>query len=204
MPHVPLNAGPSSHKAKTTKNVYKTFSQGVAAEDERILNLRVLIADPFAQLREIVRDILLRGIGVEEVIEARDGEEAMHILTDAATSCDVVIADSAMKPLNGLELTKLIRAGASGVDPFLPVIVTSNHAEVGEIVAARDAGATEYLAKPLSAKILDLRLHAVVQNPRPFVRTDDFFGPDRRRHAQNAFSGSERRTHDAAVIAPQV
>jgi DNA-binding NarL/FixJ family response regulator len=168
------------------------------ADDEVLSGLRVLIADPYPQLREIMRDILLRGIGVDEVIEAKNGEEVLALLSKLA--CDVAIIDCAMAPLGGVELTKRIRKGVEGIDPFLPVILVSGRADVAEIIAARDVGANEYLAKPLSAKILDLRLNSVIKRPRPFVRTDNFFGPDRRRHAKDGFGGSERRNHEVDAI----
>jgi len=167
-------------------------------DDDRIANLRVLIADPYAQLREIMRDILMRGIGVEEVIEAKNGEEAISLMRDLA--CDVAIVDCAMKPLGGIEMTRRIRTGSEGIDPFFPVILVSGHAEISEIIAARDAGANEYLAKPLSAKILDLRLNAVIKRPRPFIRADNFFGPDRRRHDRDGYKGSERRTQEPEIV----
>ena len=170
-------------------------------DDESITGWRVLIADPYPQLREIMRDILLRGIGVDEVIDAKSGEEVLSLLSKLA--CDVAIIDCAMTPLGGVELTKRIRKGVEGIDPFLPVILVSGRADVAEIIAARDAGANEYLAKPLSAKILDLRLNSVINRPRPFVRVDNFFGPDRRRHAKEGFGGSERRTHEAEVVNPK-
>lgn len=169
-------------------------------EDEVIAGLRVLIADPYAQLREIMRDILLRGIGVEEVIEAKNGEEALTMLHDVA--CDVAIVDCAMNPVGGIEMTRRIRKGIGGIDPFLPVILVSGHAEISEIIAARDAGANEYLAKPLSAKILDLRLNAVIKRPRPFIRADHFFGPDRRRHDGDGFKGGERRSQEPEIVKP--
>ena len=163
-------------------------------DEGKLSTIKVLVTDPYSQLREIIRDILLRGIGVEEVFEARDGEEALHVMRDS--NPDVVIADSTMQPLNAIELTKRIRAGDGGVDPKTAVIVISGRAEVGEILAARDAGANEYLAKPVSAKILALRLHSIIENPRPYIRADNFFGPDRRRHDASSFIGSERRTGD--------
>lgn len=158
---------------------------------DRIAGMRVLVVDPNPQLRNLIRDILLRGIGVHEVYEAGNGEEALSVLHDL--TCDLVIADTAMEPVGALEMTFRIRKGMSRIDPYLPVIIMSAHAKVEEILKARDLGANEYIAKPLSAKILDLRLHALVEKPRPFVRSDNFFGPDRRRHANHDFEGTERR-----------
>lgn len=183
----------------TTRSISPAIKNRIGfAEDSRIAPLRVLIADPYSQLREIMRDILLRGIGVEEVLEAKNGDETLSLLRDLG--CDVAILDTGLQPLGGIEITKRIRAGKDGIDPFIPVIITSGNPEIGEIIDARDAGANEYLAKPLSAKILDLRLNAVIKRPRPFVRSDDFFGPDRRRHKDEAFKGSNRRTHEPDIV----
>ena len=189
MPHVPKSRAPLVSGGKGRVSLL---------EDERIMALRVLIADPYTQLREIMRDILLRGIGVQEVIEAKSGEEAITIMREIA--CDVAIVDCAMRPVGGIEMTKRIRTGSEGIDPFLPIILVSGHAEIAEIIAARDAGANEYLAKPLSAKILDLRLNAVIKRPRPFIRADNFFGPDRRRHEVDSFKGSERRSNEPDIV----
>lgn len=58
---------------------------------------------------------------------------------------------------------------------------------------ARDAGMTEFLVKPFSARSMARRITMVIENPRQFVRTDDFFGPDRRRHRISNYTGQERR-----------
>ncbi len=167
--------------------------------DAHIAKLRILVVEPFSQLREILRDILQRGIGVSEVYEARTGESAMKMLHDLP--CDLVIVDAGIEPMGGVELTRMIRAGEDNVDPYMPVIVMSGHASLDEIIAARDAGANDYVAKPLSAKILALRLHALVERPRPFIRSNNFFGPDRRRHHKLIFQGQERRIRDVGDTA---
>lgn len=163
-------------------------------QEERISRMRVMVADPFNQLRDLIRDILLRGIGVGQVYDAQNGQDALKMVREVP--CDVIIADAGMSPIGGIELTRRIREGEEGVDPFTPVIVMSGHASVGEILAARDAGANDFVAKPLSAKILDLRLRALVDRPRPFVRSDNFFGPDRRRHMHGSYHGRERRARE--------
>ena len=56
----------------------------------------------------------------------------------------------------------------------------------------------EFLAKPISAKLVYFRLRSIIDNPRPFVRAEEFFGPDRRRRALPV-PGQDRREvkHDA-------
>ena len=66
------------------------------------------------------------------------------------------------------------------------------------VIEARDAGVTEFLAKPISPKSLYTRVHSIVTRPREFVRTKSYFGPDRRRHDLD-FTGENRRQEDAEL-----
>ena len=57
----------------------------------------------------------------------------------------------------------------------------TGHSELARVQEARDSGIHEFLAKPISAKSLFTRIAAIIENPRPFINTDAYFGPDRRR-----------------------
>ena len=59
-------------------------------------------------------------------------------------------------------------------------------------VKARDAGVNEFLVKPISANTLFERIEALIERPRPFVRLEGFFGPDRRRKSSDP-ARDERR-----------
>src|SRR6185503_19347376 len=67
----------------------------------------------------------------------------------------------------------------------------------------RDAGVTEFLAKPISAKALYQRIINVVANPRPFIKTKTYFGPDRRRNTTSNYIGPERRKGGKADVIRQ-
>jgi len=56
------------------------------------------------------------------------------------------------------------------------IIMLTGHSEKKRIVNARDAGITEFLAKPISAKSLYERILNVVANPRPFIKSKNYFG----------------------------
>ena len=162
------------------------------------IKLRVLVADPTVQMREIIRNILLHNIGIDEVVDASDGEQVLEIFQNSP--CDLLILDTAMRPLGGVELARRIRNNEEDINPFTPIIIISDHPQKNEVMGARDAGATEYLAKPLSAKILDLRIRALVQHPRPYIKSKSFFGPDRRRHIPNGTKNDERRVHTPNIV----
>jgi DNA-binding response OmpR family regulator len=116
---------------------------------------------------------------------------------------DIVLTDWAMPVFDGLELTQRIRQPGANANPYAPVIMLTGHSEKKRVVAARDAGVTEFLAKPISAKSLYQRILNVVVNPRPFIKTSGYFGPDRRRNANPNYIGPERRRGGKADVIRQ-
>ena len=172
----------------------------ISNAEEPSARLFVLVADPSTQMRKIIHNILMHSIGVARVFDAPDGERALEILQDSP--CDLLILDVEMRPLGGIELARRIRNNEEKVDPFVPIIITSDTPALKDVIGARDAGGTEYLAKPLSAKILNLRIQSLMSKPRPFVKSENFFGPDRRRHALEDNLNDERRSQEPDIIEP--
>ncbi len=162
--------------------------------------LRFVVIDDNAHMRRIVRT-LLHGFGARDVREAEDGAAGLEAFTHHGP--DIVIVDWAMPIFDGLEFTQMVRQPGSNANPFVPIIMLTGHTEKRRVVAARDAGVTEFLAKPISANSLYQRVVNVVVNPRPFVRTKTYFGPDRRRTASAAYTGPERRKGGNADIITQ-
>lgn len=152
--------------------------------------LRFLVVDDNAHMRRIVRQ-LLHGFGSREIYEAEDGAAGLEAFT--GHNPDILITDWAMPIFDGIELTKTIRQPGSNANPFVPVIMLSGHSEKRRVMEARDAGVTEFLAKPIAAKALYERILSVVLSPRPFVQTKTYFGPDRRRNVISNYAGPERR-----------
>ena len=83
-------------------------------------------------------------------------------------------------------------------NPYVPVIVVTAHTEIHRVFMARDLGMTEFLAKPISAKLLYGRIRAVIENKRSFIKSADFFGPDRRRKSVE-FEGEDKRRNSVAA-----
>jgi FixJ family two-component response regulator len=101
-----------------------------------------------------------------------------------------------MQPLDGIEFTRLVRNSNDSPNPMIPIIMITGHATVSRVADARDAGVTEFLAKPLTARGVIGRVVQVIEHNRAFVRTEDYFGPDRRRRSEPGFTGPFRRTND--------
>lgn len=159
-------------------------------------SIHVLLADDNPNMRAIVA-AMLKSVGVGRLTEAEDGAGALEVLRREAI--DIAIVDFRMKPMDGVAFTRAVRNDADSPNPYLPVIMMTGHSERSRVTEARDAGVTEFVAKPVRAQTLLTRLEAVILRPRPFVRSPDYFGPDRRRKRADAYAGPFRRTDDATV-----
>jgi len=151
--------------------------------------LRFVVADDNAHMRRIVRT-MLRAFGTREIYEAEDGAAALEAV--GAYQPDVLISDIKMPIFDGIELTRMIRNPDGFSHPKLPVIILSAYTEKKYVIAARDAGASDFLCKPVSASTLYTRVHAIIENPPAFIQTSSYFGPDRRR-VDTPFNNDERR-----------
>ena len=134
--------------------------------------LRFLLIDDSAHMRTVVRT-LLQGFGAREIYEADDGatglEACIHFMPD------IVLTDWVMPNLDGLELTRVIRQSGINADPYVPIIMLSSHTEQARIDKAYDAGVTQLLTKPISARALYEAILTVVANPSAFHHDRELF-----------------------------
>ena len=165
----------------------------------RFDRLKVLVVEDNAHMRKLVVTIL-QAFGCVNILEADGGEKAWNVIK--ASNPDVVVLDWVMEGMSGLDVVKLIRTDPASPNPFVPVIMLTGHTHLNHVREARDSGINEFIAKPVSVKTMMQRLMAVIENPRPFVRTKAYFGPCRRRRADAGYQGPERRSgKDAAPAA---
>jgi two-component system, chemotaxis family, chemotaxis protein CheY len=140
----------------------------------------------------------LQALGIGKVYESVDGASGFEELREKRP--DFVLTDLSMKPVDGIEFTRRVRLGKDSPNPYLPIIMVTGHTERARVEAARDAGVTEFLAKPITTQSLMLRLVEVVERPRPFIRCKDYFGPDRRRRKAPDYPGPWRRHDDNDIV----
>lgn len=137
---------------------------------------------------------ILRAVGVRELVTASDGAEGLQALRN--NRIDLVMTDLAMAPVDGIEFTRMVRRLPDSSHAMTPVIMITGQLTLARINEARDAGVNEFVAKPITARAIIERLFQTVQHPRQFIRTDDYFGPDRRRRQDPAYQGPLRRAAD--------
>ena len=155
--------------------------------------LKILLVDDNHYMRILLAEIL-RAIGVQHIYEANDGAEGLQMMRDHAI--DVIMTDLAMQPLDGIDFVRLLRNSPDSPNQMAPVIMITGHSTFARVNEARDAGVSEFLTKPLTARGVIERLHQAVEHPRSFVRTDDYFGPERRRRHDPDYRGPRRRSSD--------
>jgi CheY-like chemotaxis protein len=154
--------------------------------------LKALIVEDNAHMRALLRS-LLQALGIRNIHESEDGAAGFAEL--CARNPDIVLTDLSMAPTDGIAFTRQIRKGGSP-NPYVPIIMVTGHTERARVEAARDAGVTEFLAKPITVQNLMSRLTEIVDRPRPFVKCDTYFGPERRRRKLDSYTGPWRRHDD--------
>jgi DNA-binding response OmpR family regulator len=161
----------------------------------RFDGITILVVEDNQPMLEITKT-LLTTFGVGTVHGAKDGDAGF------AAYCkykpDIVIADWMMKPVDGISLARRIRNDPASPNHFVPIILMTGFSEMRRVIQARDAGVTEFLVKPFTARDLFKRLTKIIERPRQFVRSEDFFGPDRRRKGTVEYHGPMRRETDPA------
>lgn len=162
----------------------------------RFDRISVLVVDDSPHMLNLLSDIL-RGLGTGTIHTALDAVDAFKEI--AITRPDLVICDQAMEPICGVEFTQMLRTSRDSPDIHVPIIMVTGYCDSQTVMEARDAGVNEFLAKPISAKSLYLRLLEVINNPRIFIKTKTYTGPDRRRNTSDNYTGPERRNTETAT-----
>jgi two-component system, chemotaxis family, chemotaxis protein CheY len=160
-------------------------------------DLSILIVDGNEFALSFTRNIF-QGLRCREIVTAKSPVEALGVLKEK--SVDVVITEWTLRPLAGGAFIRHIRSLEGIRNPQLPVIVLTASSDLETVAAARDAGANEFLMRPLNLERLLARLTHAMSQPRPFVRAKTYIGPDRRRK-ERPFDGPDRR-NEASVAKP--
>jgi len=120
-------------------------------------NMNVLIVDDYKTMLRIIRN-LLKQLEFDNVEEATDGTEALAKLR--AGNFGLVISDWNMEPMTGLDLLKEVRADARLKN--LPFIMITAESKTENVVAAKQAGVSNYIVKPFNAETLRDKIEKVL------------------------------------------
>ena len=120
-------------------------------------NTNILIVDDYKTMLRIIRN-LLKQLDLDNVDEASDGSEALAKLR--AGNFGLVISDWNMAPMTGLDRLKEVRADARLKD--LPFIMITAESKTENVIAAKQAGVSNYIVKPFNAETLRGKIEKVM------------------------------------------
>ena len=155
--------------------------------------LKILLVDDNHHMRVLLSEIL-KAIGVRQIYEASDGTQGLQMMK--THQIDIIMTDLSMLPLDGIDFVRLLRRSPDSPNQMCPVIMITGHPTMSRVAEARDAGVNEFLTKPLTARGVLERIGQIINHPRPFVKTETYVGPDRRRRNDPNFNGPYRRDGD--------
>ncbi len=120
-------------------------------------NMHILIVDDYKTMLRIIRN-LLKQLGFNNVDDAIDGSSALTKLRDR--DFGLVISDWNMEPMSGLQLLKEVRADVKLKE--IPFIMITAESKSENVIAAKEAGVSNYIVKPFNAATLKGKLTTVL------------------------------------------
>lgn len=153
---------------------------GKSDQRYKFAKLQILIADSDHRSAQLVKQIL-SAFGIRRVDIVHNGEDALTALK--AQRIDLLVTEWSIDGIDGLTLVRAIRSAKNHkfMRFDMPVLMLTGRASKDHVHLARDAGITEFVAKPFSAKTISNRLIEIIDRPRVFVETPSYRGPSRRR-----------------------
>jgi len=123
------------------------------------MNMSILIVDDYKTMLRIIRN-LLKQLGFNNVDEATDGSSALHKLREKGYG--LVISDWNMEPMTGIQLLREVRADTQLKE--MPFIMITAESKSENVVAAKEAGVSNYIVKPFNAATLKQKLTSIIGN----------------------------------------
>jgi len=121
---------------------------------------RILIVDDTSTMRITMKN-MLASLGFKNVVEAVNGNNAWDALNQNTPPIQLVLSDYKMPECTGVELLRKLRADARFVK--LPFILVTAEGEKTTLMEAIQAGASNYILKPVEAETLKQKLEATAE-----------------------------------------
>ncbi|HNQ92142.1 MAG TPA: response regulator [Alphaproteobacteria bacterium] len=120
-------------------------------------NMNVLIVDDYKTMLRIIGN-LLKQLGFNNVDEATDGSMALEMFKNKTYG--LVISDWNMEPMSGLDLLKQVRVLPANAN--VPFVMVTAESKTENVIAAKQAGVSNYIVKPFNAETLKTKLTSVL------------------------------------------
>lgn len=124
-------------------------------------NLTILVVDDEVRMRKLIKDFLVKK--EYNILEAEDGEKALNLYKENKNKIALILLDVMMPKLDGWSVLRQIRQE----NELLPIVMLTARSEEQDELFGFELGATEYISKPFSPKILVARVEAILKRTNP-------------------------------------
>ncbi len=152
----------------------------------------VLLYDRNRAVRKQTRSVLTV-IGFKNFMEYGNLEEVRYLLKTRRV--DVLVLGIESTDCGVLRLIEDIRRQRCSLDPFVPTLLTAWDARLRAVRPVISSGADDILLHPYSAKQMQQRIDGLIHHRKPFVVSEDYYGPDRR-------NASDREVDPTSIVVP--
>ena len=124
-------------------------------------NVRILLIEDQLFIRSMTAR-MLGGIGFKEVLQARDGQDALELLAKSSAPVDVILCDLKMPNMDGFAFVAALRETALSTAE-IPVIVLTASSDAEDVHRLRELGISGYIVKPASIEMIVKRVRAALR-----------------------------------------
>ena len=125
--------------------------------------LEVIIAEDNQQMRELLREVM-SAFGVEDLRVCANGKEVVDALVKRPA--DLIFTAWNMAPMDGIELVQWLRNDQRSPARNVPIVMITARTDRDDVMAAREAGVTAYLAKPVTPERVYQRIADIVERAK--------------------------------------
>lgn len=130
-------------------------------------NVTALVVEDSGFMAKLLQT-LLHGLAIGRIETCTDPTRVLEFVRDVQP--DVIFLDKEMPEVDGLDVARDIRTSEDTPNPFVPIIMVTGHTKTADAIAARKAGVTEFVSKPVSAKQVYERLATCIDAGRHSAR----------------------------------
>src|SRR5690606_1883747 len=136
----PMYSTASEYLKKHKQSKDPLGKPSILSRHKPLEHLDVMIIDPDLQLALLMKNILF-GLGCQSITIERDGKAALEKLHE--TPVDLLIMESDLGDMGGLELAQELRRETEGGGRYLPIVMVTWHNDLRHVEQARDYGVDE-------------------------------------------------------------
>ena len=161
----------------------------------RASDISVVVAMRLPRLAKIAHTALY-ALGMRDIYMVEPGRDALDVISLKDPDVLLTLVEGHSKLDEGLALSRRVRMSPDCTNRYIPIVGVTTETTRKTVRAAINAGIHEMVTVPLSAETLFKKMTHSVFIGWPFVETDSYFGPCRRRYQDPTYSGEERRVSE--------